>query len=327
MSRVEYEDPVTQAGFAQIPIVVLTRRDISNGAKLVYGYLGHVAWRANGDPYTDAEPPRKVVAEALGMTEKTVTKHMAELCKAPVLEGDSDPQAKTLVKAIRRGQGLTNSYLIRLPEVPPEEGKSRGVESTHQEETKVPFPLSSLEEYEEETNVSITNTSLFDPSKPPRLKKQDGQDLAMNTLADVCGIQHPDRGMGRALGVALNGKRGKDALMGIREQFWRECLDHGEGERAKDRFEPWLAKRIRERYEMLRAKKPWLTVTPFVLAQEWSEIPTMPDHAGVMGRDPVYAGLSKPDMNDGYDANAVADRLDQIVREAEEQERRLQSGG
>lgn len=178
--------------------------------------------------------------------------------------------------------------------------------------------------------------------KPPKAKHVDGHNLPFDALIEVCDSQ-----TGR-IGGALNGDKRvsfeKDAALrvGIRALAWRELLAEAAAKGAKERamakarehpeaFERRLTDMVRERAAMYRECMDGAELTPQALCRWWSDLPGKVErhrlrHAGVTSRDPVYAGLSKPDMNDGYDANAVADRLDQIVREAEEQERLRRDG-
>jgi len=90
-------DPVTRHGFTQVPNFVLTRKNISVGAKLAYAMLLKYAW---GD---DACFPGQVkLAEDMGATDRSVRTYLKELESAELLE----------IK--QRGLGKTNLYRLHL---------------------------------------------------------------------------------------------------------------------------------------------------------------------------------------------------------------------
>src|ERR1700694_883226 len=67
-------DPITRHGFTQVPNFVLTKKDISVGAKLAYAMLLKYAW---GD---DACFPGQVkLAEDMGSTDRSVRTYLKEL--------------------------------------------------------------------------------------------------------------------------------------------------------------------------------------------------------------------------------------------------------
>lgn len=137
MSQVRHTNPVTQQGYVQIPNAVVLRKDLSVGARLVYGYLKHLAWK-NGDG--PVAPARKVVGDDLGLSEKAVTGYLKELGEAK--SDPEDPSTPPLVEVERRGQGNTNLYFLHDPQI----GVSRKVESTLLEGSNLPFPHSLLKE-------------------------------------------------------------------------------------------------------------------------------------------------------------------------------------
>jgi hypothetical protein len=98
-------DPVTRHGFTQVPNFILTKKELSVGAKLAYAMLLKYAW---GD---DASFPGQVkLAEDMGATDRSVRTYLKELETAELLE----------IK--RRGLGKTNLYRLHLT-VKPEKGK------------------------------------------------------------------------------------------------------------------------------------------------------------------------------------------------------------
>ena len=90
-------DPVTRQGFTQVPNFILTKKDISVGAKLAYAMLLKYAW---GD---DACFPGQVkLAEDMGSTDRSVRTYLKELETAGALE------------VVQRGLGKTNVYRLYL---------------------------------------------------------------------------------------------------------------------------------------------------------------------------------------------------------------------
>ena len=90
-------DPVTRHGFTQVPNFILTKSDISVGAKLSYAMLLKYAW---GD---DAcFPGQMKLASDMGSGERSVRRYLEELETASLLE------------IIQRGLGKTNIYRLFL---------------------------------------------------------------------------------------------------------------------------------------------------------------------------------------------------------------------
>jgi hypothetical protein len=90
-------DPITRHGFTQVPNFILTKKDISVGAKLAYAMLLKYAW---GD---DACFPGQLkLADDMGAGERSVRTYLKELETAKLLE----------IK--QRGLGKTNLYRLFL---------------------------------------------------------------------------------------------------------------------------------------------------------------------------------------------------------------------
>ena len=90
-------DPVTRHGFTQVPNFILTKADISDGAKLAYAMLLKYAW---GD---DAcFPGQATLATDMGSGERSVRRYLDELEKIKLLE------------VVQRGLGKTNLYRLFL---------------------------------------------------------------------------------------------------------------------------------------------------------------------------------------------------------------------
>src|ERR1700686_5441683 len=90
-------DPITRHGFTQVPNFILTKKEISVGAKLAYAMLLKYAW---GD---DACFPGQLkLAEDSGAAERSVRTYLKELESAGLLE------------IAQRGLGKTNLYRLYL---------------------------------------------------------------------------------------------------------------------------------------------------------------------------------------------------------------------
>jgi Helix-turn-helix domain len=90
-------DLATRHGFTQVPNFILTKSDISVGAKLAYAMLLKYAW---GD---DAcFPGQTKLAKDMGSGERSVRRYLEELEKAALLE------------IVQRGLGKTNLYRLFL---------------------------------------------------------------------------------------------------------------------------------------------------------------------------------------------------------------------
>jgi len=90
-------DPVTRHGFTQVPNFILTKADLSVGAKLAYAMLLKYAW---GD---DAcFPGQTKLANDMGSGERSVRRYLDELEKVGLLE------------IVQRGLGKTNLYRLFL---------------------------------------------------------------------------------------------------------------------------------------------------------------------------------------------------------------------
>ncbi len=90
-------DLATRHGFTQVPNFILTKKDISVGAKLAYAMLLKYAW---GD---DAcFPGQAKLAEDMGSGERSVRRYLEELEKTALLQ------------IVQRGLGKTNLYRLFL---------------------------------------------------------------------------------------------------------------------------------------------------------------------------------------------------------------------
>jgi len=89
-------DPVSAGGFTQLPNCILNDPNLSPGAKVVYAKLLSYAWYNNR-----VFPGQEKLAEDIGAGKRTIIRLIAELEK------------RGYVEVQRRGQGLTNIYVLR----------------------------------------------------------------------------------------------------------------------------------------------------------------------------------------------------------------------
>ena len=90
-------DLATRHGFTQVPNFILTKKDISVGAKLAYAMLLKYAWDNDA-----CFPGQLRLAEDMGAAERSVRTYLKELETAALLE----------IK--QRGLGKTNLYRLHL---------------------------------------------------------------------------------------------------------------------------------------------------------------------------------------------------------------------
>jgi hypothetical protein len=90
-------DPITRHGFTQVPNFILTKKDISVGAKLAYAMLLKYAW--NNDA---CFPGQAKLADDMGAAERSIRTYLKELETAELLE------------IVQRGLGKTNLYRLHL---------------------------------------------------------------------------------------------------------------------------------------------------------------------------------------------------------------------
>jgi Helix-turn-helix domain len=105
-------DPATQYGFTQVPNFILTKKDISVGAKLSYAMLLKYAWYDDG-----CFPGQAKLANDMGAGERSVRTYLKEL------------EAAGLLEITQRGLGKTNLYRLQITVKksgsPPQTGKFR----------------------------------------------------------------------------------------------------------------------------------------------------------------------------------------------------------
>lgn len=90
-------DPVTRHGFTQVPNFILTKKELSVGAKLAYAMLLKYAWADDA-----CFPGQLKLAEDMGAGERSIRTYLKEL------------EATGLLEIKQRGLGKTNIYRLFL---------------------------------------------------------------------------------------------------------------------------------------------------------------------------------------------------------------------
>lgn len=90
-------DLITRHGFTQVPNFILTNKDLSVGAKLLYAMILKYDWTNQG-----CFPGQRQLADDMGSGERSVRTYQKELEDAKVLE------------VTQRGLGKTNLYRLHI---------------------------------------------------------------------------------------------------------------------------------------------------------------------------------------------------------------------
>ena len=90
-------DPATRHGFTMVPNFILTKPDLSVGAKLAYAMLLKYAWADHA-----VYPGQQTLATDMGAGERSVRNYLTELEQAQLLE------------VTQRGLGRTNLYRLHV---------------------------------------------------------------------------------------------------------------------------------------------------------------------------------------------------------------------
>jgi hypothetical protein len=244
--------------FAITPEWVLLSTAVSGNAVRLYGLL---ALHANAEGVSFHG--RKGLAEQMGVGTTTIDRLLGELKQAGAVT----------VEAREREDGgrSSNLYVLHATPASPINGDTPprervGPHQAHGEgrskQDSVELDTSTADAVEAGAAVSVA----------PKLLKIDGQDLALNALAEVCGVSHSGPRV-RELATALSGSARTGP--GIREQRWRElgCPEIPEAARAG--YEHGLALIIGDRAAMYREKMGDALLTPLALAKWWSDLPGM----------------------------------------------------
>lgn len=305
MSRFSHSSPISQAGFTMIPNAVMLRGDLTPTAKIVYGYLKHLAWRESGDV---ADPPIDTIAADLHLSARAVQDALAALRKAPVI-ADGDPADGCLVKSVRRGQGKTNAYVINDPRDALEEPRptlrrqTRSAKNADQERQDPPHSArarSSSPNIESKPSGAIAPAPEEDDDRtdlevswPPPLPKvfleprgpgERGLNRPLQALLDECGIDEESRLL-KLAATCLNGRPASktpdgEPEKGIRHLCWIEFVRYAEATGRRDelramtpkKFADLLAERIRLKARLYREAWPGITLGPKGLADHWLDL-------------------------------------------------------
>lgn len=307
-----HASPVSAAGFTMIPNVVMLRRDLSPAAKLVYGYMGHLAWIKRAD---EVEPAQGLIAHDLGIGERTVVEVLKELRRATAAEGDEAEDPVRLIVSKRRGLGLTNAYIINAPlaAAPTEIGHSGTADPAVLEPRKSRLPARARSSSEVKKTTTEEGPPYPPLDQPPPVALLDGRNVALDALLEECLVTNiPENQRAVAAAVILNGRahRGTGAIIdpGLRHLFWGECRNQAQAQAARateldenggfdpdqrtaderltalhgnpERFATLLADRIRQKAAAYRAAMPGAALTPKSLRDWWFDIEQAPTAAG-----------------------------------------------
>ncbi len=106
----------------------------------------------------------------------------------------------------------------------------------------------------------------------PKLVKVEGQNIAFNALANVCGID-PSGNRGSELATALNGSKRRGIPIGIRELVWRELTPDAQAlYAASPGFETIVVHRINLQAKLYREVMGDAMLTPTALAKWWADL-------------------------------------------------------
>lgn len=304
-----HANPVTQAGFTMIPNDVMLRHDLSCGAKIIYGYLKHLAWR-NGR--NEEAVPRDIIQRDLGIGKNQVTKFIQELARTPVVAShvDADPEnpdesMPRLVEIKRRGHGLPNLYFINDPraaeEITLNSHNGQGRLKYERSSSKGRFEKKTLEVSVENQNegVLIVRPLNLNPSEPYGSGEKNLPELNQQTLHPVIEGFPETSAPARARNGTYDPVRGKRiagrdlAFDAISEETQADpFVEAGRIAKAKQLIrsavaaklpdEPWradcesyeqdLACEIRRRAALYRDRWPNAELTPTALAFNWERV-------------------------------------------------------
>lgn len=278
--------------FEKVPTALATDARISLQARAVYPILLAEAWKRGGRAGERIElPPLRELAQTAG-------------CSVSALKNTYIPELKTAgwISTVRAARGRSQLYVIhavRGPEYDPQD-ESRGPESNPRVGQNMTHSRarssSSTDTKEPDTPPHPPaggEVEVVDLSHPPPLRKQrvEGkpnlQDIALNALCEVCGIDPASN----QLKVAVTAMNGKPPAKGIRELYWTECIRIAEtrgdaGALALARlyhgdFEEHLASKVRAKAALILLRQPWRTsVSATHVRDLWLDIELQPEPKG-----------------------------------------------
>jgi len=125
---VRFTDPVDQAGFTQIPNVILRDNSLPPVTRFLWAQLASFAW---GDK-DYCFPGQERLAKAVGLSDRSVRHHLKEL------------EAAGLVTIQRRGQGKPNIYWLNTLDRKPASTQDRKPASCKEDEVEEDEALKKL---------------------------------------------------------------------------------------------------------------------------------------------------------------------------------------
>lgn len=249
-----------------------------SGAKLttalaIYLSLTEAANRAGGAEARNGFPAtRAAIAEAAGISVDTLDRYVVTFAKVG------------LVEARRRtvdGVNLPNVWVLLDPApVPPVAAPVRPGGSR----TRAAQGPRKKAKAEGEPTVpsGVGAPDTVDPEKPPSLVHVDGRNVALDALAELCGVDEDSPRYGLAV-TGLNGSRGQ---VGIRHLFWKEihrwAVEHDELDRLAtlyedpEQFALALERGIKRKAVLYRERMPGATMTPTALRDWWLDLENQP---------------------------------------------------
>lgn len=253
-------------GFTKVPNDVITDASLSPGARVAYGVLKHLAWRAGRDDEQDVVrmPSLQEIAVLVGISKNTAQAYVKELRDCGLVAHAR--VANQSLYAIFDTKATTPDDLAERKLVP-----KTGMSSS-QNLGRAPVDTSPL---------------IKDPVKDqgttvpcPAVALIDGQNLPFNSLTEAVG-ERRGGSSAPAIAAALNGRSGKP---GIRAFFWLELVEWAEehnqldalADAAGERFERALAAAIGQRAQAYHDALPGAVITPSALLSWWTRLPRMP---------------------------------------------------
>ncbi len=253
-------------------------------------------WLVDPEHGAQARPESPVKSSTMRHVGLTLSTHMSsrgDSCfpSLETLAAESDLSKSTVVLALKElaetgwivrkiGGGKANPtrYTATVPETVRPPDSSDGLTVRPATSNSPATGLEDVNRTEErlEANASSVQLALVGP---PKLTKIDGQDIAYNALAQVCGVD-TNGNRGSQIGMALNGSKAKGLPHGIREMFWRQLVDSGrttsEPPLQEGDFERMLEAAIRFGAQRYKQALPGATLTPLALAKWWTDLKNVP---------------------------------------------------
>ncbi len=264
--------------YEQTPHALTRDTNLSLGARALYPLLRDLAWE-NGRRQPDDPvplPTYEAIAELIGCAPSTCRTYVAEL------------RATGWVETVRASRRRPSLWIIRDDPSAPKSGGLAIPESAGKRAPSAPKSGTDTSSSTDTTDQNIPPTpqggKVVDLTGPPPLRKQDGQDIALNALCEVCGVDV----RGNGLMAAVTAMNGRGARKGIRTLYWLECQavadQHGEAGQAALRrlfahdFEEHLAAKVRAKAATIMERQSWRSsLSPTQVRDLWLDIELQPD--------------------------------------------------